>query len=211
MNALFINNRMKPAVLSSLLAAMFSLSAHAALYTFNYTDSGPIPRGGPVFSAEHAITGIEPSITSLELILTFNDSTSLSGDSSGIQGHLILGTGGSSPFVNFYPVATRAGILSQQIYDVIFSGTAGSPDTGFNGLNPNNTWGLVLWDNHPAGGNENALLGWSLDINPVPEPVNVALGIFAGVFLVVLVARSRPVRNRVQRWRVAAVRWVDAV
>jgi hypothetical protein len=49
------------------------------------------------------------------------------------------------------------------------------------------------------------------NVNPVPEPVNVALGIFGGVFLVVVVARSQPVRNRVQRCRAAFVVWVNAV
>ena len=50
------------------------------------------------------------------------------------------------------------------------------------------------------------------DINlAAPEPVNVALGIFGGVFVVVIVARSRPVRNRVHSWRVAVVHWIDAV
>jgi hypothetical protein len=48
-------------------------------------------------------------------------------------------------------------------------------------------------------------------VTPVPEPVNVALGVFSGVFLVVIVTRSQPVRNRVQRCRVAVVQWVDAV
>jgi hypothetical protein len=48
-------------------------------------------------------------------------------------------------------------------------------------------------------------------VTPVPEPVNVALGLFGGLFGVVLVARSRPVRARIQHWRSAAVRWVDAV
>ena len=207
MNALFINNRMKLAVLSSLLAAMFSLSAHAALYTFNYTDSGAIPQSGTTFSAAHTPSGMPSSITSVEMILTFNDSASLSGNSTGIQGHLLLGTSGDSPFVNFYPTATSSS-GAERSYDVSFSG---SPGTGFNGLNPNNTWSLMLWDNSHTG-IENGLVGWSLDVTAaVPEPVNVALGIFAGVFLVVIVARSRPVRNRVQRWRVAAVRWIDAV
>jgi hypothetical protein len=49
------------------------------------------------------------------------------------------------------------------------------------------------------------------NVNPVPEPVNVALGVFGGVFLVVIVARSRPVRNRVQRCRDAVVQWINAV
>jgi hypothetical protein len=51
----------------------------------------------------------------------------------------------------------------------------------------------------------------ALDATPVPEPVNIALAIFGGVFGVVILARSRPVRNRMHCWRAAAVHWVDAV
>jgi hypothetical protein len=51
MNA-FMNKHTKLAVLSSLLAALFSLSAQAAVYPFTFSDSGPIPQGGTVFSAE---------------------------------------------------------------------------------------------------------------------------------------------------------------
>ena len=209
MNRLLLNNRLKLAGLASLLAALFSLSAPAALYTFNYTDSGAIPQGGSTFSAEHTISIVPSSMGSVEIILTFNDSASLLGNSSGIQGHLILGTDTSSPFVNFYPVATSSA-GAERIYDATFSGASGSPGTGFSGLSPNSTWGVVMWDNG-ASGIENGLVGWTLDITTVPEPVNVALGIFAGVFLVVIVARSRPLRNLVQRWRVAVVQWINAV
>ena len=80
----------------------------------------------------------------------------------------------------------------------------------FAGENPNGEWTLFFAD-VSAGGGTSTLNGWSLDITAVPEPVNVALGIFAGVFLVVMVARSRSVRERVRRWRVATVRWLDAV
>ena len=91
-----------------------------------------------------------------------------------------------------------------------FPGSSGNPGTGFNGLNPNSTWSLVLWDNSTSG-IENGLVGWSLDITAVPEPVNVALGIFAGVFLVVILVGSRPVRNRLHRWCVGINQWLDAV
>src|ERR1035441_9047378 len=80
-------------------------------------------------------------------------------------------------------------------------------DGTFAGENPNGTWTLFFAD-VSAGGGTSPLNGWSLDITAVPEPVNVALGIFAGVFLVVMVARSRPLRNQVQRWRVAVVQWI---
>ena len=195
--------------MAGLLAMLFGASARAGLYTYDFSDSGPIPQGGTVFSAEHGITGVALSISSIELILTFQDSSSLLGNSSGIQGHLLLGTDPGSPFVNFYPSATSSS-GAERIYDVTFNGVSGSPGIGFNGLNPNSTWGLVLWDNSSSGF-ENGLVGWSLDITAVPEPVNVALGIFAGVFLVVMLVRSRPVRDRIHRCRVVVVQWVDAV
>ena len=102
------------------------------------------------------------------------------------------------------PTLGTPGSGSQRIYDVTFSGAP------FNGLDPNNTWALVLWDNNTSG-IENGLVSWSLDITALPEPVTVALLVFAGVFLVVILARSRRVQDRIRRWRAAAVRWADAV
>ena len=209
MNASFMNKHTKLAVLSSLLAALLSLSARAGLYTYTYDDSGAIPQTGVAFSTEHAITGIPSSISSVELVLTFYNNLSLSGNSSGIQGLLTLGTLSDSPYVSFYPTATSTS-GTERIYDVTFPGSSGSSGTGFNGLNPNSTWSLVLWDNSKSG-IENGLNGWSLDITAVPEPVNVALGIFAGVVVVVILAASRPVRNRLHRWRLAVVEWINAV
>jgi hypothetical protein len=177
-------NATKLAVRSSLLAALFSFSAHGGLYTFNFNDSGPIPQGGAVLSVPQTISGIEHVISSIELILTFNDNASLTGNSSsGIQGLLNLGTATGSPFVSFSPTATSAS-GQERIYDVTFSGSSGTPGTGFNGLDPNNTWGLVLWDNSTSG-IENGLVGWSLDITAVPEPVTMALALCGAVGAVI--------------------------
>jgi hypothetical protein len=63
----------------------------------------------------------------------------------------------------------------------------------YNGLNPNGTWTLFIAD--LSAGGQSQLVSWELDITAVPEPVNVALGIFAGVFLAVTVARSGRVRK----------------
>jgi|ERR1019366_2844895 hypothetical protein len=197
MSASFMSKRKKLAVVSGLLAALLSLSARAGVYPFPFTDSGPIPQGGTVFSVEQTISGIEHVISSVEFILTFNDQASLTGGSSGIQGLLNLGTLSSSPFVSFQPVATSTAPNGNRIYDVTFSGVSGTPGAGFNGLDPNNTWGLVLWDNSTSG-IENGLVSWSMSITAVPEPVNVALGIFAGGCLVVILARGR-VRSLKQR------------
>jgi hypothetical protein len=81
---------------------------------------------------------------------------------------------------------------------------------------------LNLWGNADAtytlAGNVGGWQNFNVTISfgettiaPVPEPVNVALGVFAGVFLVVSLAQSPPVRNRLHRCRVAVVQWIDAV
>ena len=79
----------------------------------------------------------------------------------------------------------------------------------FNGMTGNGTWKLFLAD--LSGGNQSTVESWELNlvITAVPEPVNVALGIFAGVFLVIILGRSRPVRDRFQHWRAAVVQWID--
>src|ERR1035441_10160155 len=72
----------------------------------------------------------------------------------------------------------------------------------YSGLNPNGTWTLFLAD-LSAGGGQSQLVSWELDITAVPEPVHVALGVFAGVLLFGSLVRSRLVRKRVRSWRVA--------
>ena len=191
------NHGLIEAALTALMAIGASNLAPGALYTYSYSDSGAIPQGGSTFSAEQSVSGIAPIISGLELILTFNDSTSLSGDSTRIQGHLNLGTATDSPFVNFYPVATLSS-GANRIYDVSFSGASGSPGSGFDGLNPNSAWGLVLWDNG-SGPLENGLVSWSLDITAVPEPLNAALCLFGVVMSAGGAARWYWVRRRPHR------------
>ena len=80
----------------------------------------------------------------------------------------------------------------------------------FNGLDPNGTWTLFVAD--LSSGGQSQMVSWELDITAVvPEPVNVALGIFGGVSLLTVAARSRPVRRRVGRWKAAVDHWIDAV
>ena len=50
----------------------------------------------------------------------------------------------------------------------------------FDGYNPNGTWTLFFADQNT--GDQSTLVSWSLDIDAVPEPVAVALGIFGVVF-----------------------------
>ena len=66
--------------------------------------------------------------------------------------------------------------------------------TGFGNLDPNGQWTLFFAD-VVAGGGNSTLNGWNLEITAVPEPVDVALGWFAGVFVVVTLVRSGRVRK----------------
>ena len=65
----------------------------------------------------------------------------------------------------------------------------------FNGANPNGTWTLFISD--VSAGGQSQLLGWSLDITAVPEPVNVALGVFGAVLVLSALARSKRVQDLV--------------
>jgi hypothetical protein len=51
----------------------------------------------------------------------------------------------------------------------------------YNGDNPNGNWTLFIAD--VSGGAESQISSWSLNITAVPEPVNLALGIFAAASL----------------------------
>ncbi|MCX6916424.1 MAG: hypothetical protein NT167_25835 [Verrucomicrobia bacterium] len=108
-----------------------------------------------------------------------------------------------------------------------YTGTDGSPIIGsyqpdalsgtslasFNGADPNGNWTIFFADmaGGPAGTSSSTLAGWGLEITAVPEPVNVALGIFGGVLLVGVIVRNPRVRDRLHRCRAAIVQWVDAV
>jgi subtilisin-like proprotein convertase family protein len=62
----------------------------------------------------------------------------------------------------------------------------------FNGLDANGSWTLFLAD--VSGGEQSTLVSWELDITAVPEPVTVALGIFAAGC--VLIGGARAWRRR---------------
>jgi subtilisin-like proprotein convertase family protein len=96
------------------------------------------------------------------------------------------------------------------------SPTSYHPDGGnlssFSGSNPNGDWTVFFADMAGGGGSSpSTLTSWSLEITAVPEPVNVALSIFGGVFAVVVVVRTSRVRKQLRRWQTAFVHWVDAV
>jgi subtilisin-like proprotein convertase family protein len=64
----------------------------------------------------------------------------------------------------------------------------------FNGQNPNGDWTLYLRDVSP--GSISTLNSWTVDVSAVPEPVNVALGVFAAVVLLVQGGRAWRLRRK---------------
>ena len=61
--------------------------------------------------------------------------------------------------------------------------------SSFQNISPRGDWLLYVTDN--AAGDHGVLSGWSLNLDVVPEPVNVALGIFGGMMAILAFARSK--------------------
>jgi hypothetical protein len=189
--------RMKTGIIAGLCAAFFGVAAQAGVYTTFTTSStdepgNVIPTGYFVDSKNYFALGSQinlstqtlPPIYNIELTLTFAAGDELYADGSGIQGQLTLGTGANSPYVAFNPVETYTDVNGNSVYDVNFS--------NFNGLSPDNTWSLILWDNNSKYSNQ--LVDWSLTVE-VPEPVDVALVVFGLMFVAILVTRWHRARK----------------
>ena len=166
------------AILSALFALALCGSAQGAVYTFsgpfanNGAGAGVIPDNSLIGLADaHSLSGLGSSIS--DVVLTVHLSGSAIDD---LTGYLRLGNLVGSPSVD----------LASYL-------TPGNNDftvnlTDFNSLNPNSTWTLFFADT--SSGGENTLASWSLNITAVPEPANVALGIFAGVLVLAGLARA---------------------
>jgi hypothetical protein len=141
--------------------------------------------------------GLGLSLSTLTVTLNISG-----GMNNGLYGYLVAPNGTLMTLMNQPGVgvdgfgATGSGmnitLLSSSAgggYSSIQSVTSGSTLSGtyfadgdfstLNGINPNGSWTLYFSDTI-AGGRDATLSGWSLDITAVPEPVNVALGVFGG-------------------------------
>jgi subtilisin-like proprotein convertase family protein len=65
------------------------------------------------------------------------------------------------------------------------AGTGGVTFANFQTMNPNGNWVLTIADLNGNDTSFSSLDSWSLNLDAVPEPVNVALGIFAALMLAV--------------------------
>jgi hypothetical protein len=165
--------KIKICIIGMLLA--FNLSGWAALYEFGTSAGGSalgtIPDNSTIGTSGLSGTyftasGLNWSISDLTLTFVLQG-----GDSSDLSGYLRLG---SSDYYDLTPLIQGPSLSGGHTYTIDFN------DTGFQsvfyGQNPNNTWTLFFADT--VNGDTTTPNGWSLDVTAVPEPANIALGVF---------------------------------
>jgi hypothetical protein len=179
--------------LASLMLAL-SFPAGGALYSFGTLNGGPaigaIPDNSTIgFSDARTLSGLGTSLTDVTLTFVLQG-----GFASDLSGYLRLGnlTDSSAYDVTSLVQSQTLSESTPVTYSVDFG-------TTFVAQNPNNPWTLYFGDQSPGGAT--TLEGWSLEITAVPEPVNVALGVFGGVTGLIALARAKPVKRQVRKRR----------
>jgi hypothetical protein len=210
------------------------VTACAAIYTYDGPFAG-IPDGSTAgWSYTENVSDFGSGATIGSVTITFTISGGYNGDLHGYLNHggvLVplldrVGTGsGSEPtysfgfatsgFNNITLDDAATGNGSIHYVQNPAAGQSYQPDGGalasFQGKDPDGAWTLFFADlSSDPGGSHSQVMSWSLDITAVPEPVNVSLGIVAGLALAIRIARSRPVRGWRLRSRAALSHWIDA-
>ena len=199
-------------------------TSQAALYNSDFMNGGVIPDANlSGWSDTRNISGLSGTISAVQV--TLNTTGGFNGDLYAylsFNGTLVplltrVGSSESNPFgysssgmvnlvlvdgapdVHLYGGGALTGTYAPdgRVLDTttMLPGT-GVPSTlaSFNGASPNGDWTLFFAD--VSSGDQSTVTSWSLDIiTAVPEPINVALGVFAGLFLIGSVCRSERVRK----------------
>ena len=185
------------------LLAWSTLQVHAALITGSNSGTFAIPDNTPnvgaasgIYIDSSQVSGIaNPYVASLSLTFTIvggwaGDYTlvlkhvsadGLTSQSSTLFSSLLGGAAASSGFSSVtlssatgadtaIPNTSSTAALTGTMYGVNFS--------PFQNVAPTGDWILYATDN--AGGGNGLLGGWSLNLEVVPEPTNLALGVFGG-------------------------------
>jgi hypothetical protein len=93
-----------------------------------------------------------------------------------------FGASGAGMNITLQDGTSDHGSIQSETSGSVLSGSYNAAGTlvNFNGSVADGTWTLFFAD-MSSGGGTSTLDSWSLDITAVPEPVNVALGIFGGL------------------------------
>jgi len=196
---------------ATILLLRTALAARAALYSegpwnSGFANGGLIPDDNPNgWSDTRTVSDIPAGLTIGTVAVTFTINGGWNGDLYGYLSHngvLIpllnrVGQGtGSEPTYTFgygnagfnnVTLADGAGVNIHNYGGLGVPTGTYVPDSGglsfagvFGGGNPDGDWTLFVAD--LSGGSQSTLVSWSLGITAVPEPVNVALGVFALCF-----------------------------
>jgi hypothetical protein len=113
---------------------------------------------------------------------------------SGLNGDIHTYAGLTTPTGAYSPDGRMINPVTGAPVDFDAAGTKTFANT-FGGMTPNGDWTLFFSDVSGGGGNS-TISSWSLDIiTAVPEPINIALGVFGGLFAVGSVVRSQTLRK----------------
>jgi hypothetical protein len=168
----------KLSILGLTMAASLTASAgliyNSSEISVDIPDNSRIGTGGTL---SYTASGLNWSIS--DVVLTFSLQGGYAGD---LSGYLRLGDTTSSLTSPAYDLTSliRGQTLSAGTptsYTIDFT-TTDFKNT-FKELNPNNTWTLFFADS--GFGATTTVKGWSLDVTAVPEPANVALGLFGAL------------------------------
>ena len=179
----------------ALLLAAGSAEANVTL-SQTFTTASPIPDGNPVptqYAGAFNQTGGNSPV--LFVTVSLNVSGGYNGD---LYAYLVAPNGSTVMLLN-QPGSNLFGAAGNSMNIILADGTtdhgsiqnpgdgyltgsynaAGSLST-FNGSQANGSWSLFFADMN-SGGGTSTLNGWSLNVTVVPEPVLVALAIFAAM------------------------------
>ena len=198
---------MKKQIFFALFLLGVLLPSPAGLYTFsvgNVNGGGTslnqaIPDGQYPMGISSSIVVSGANISLSTLTVTLNISGGYNGDLYGYLSYngtlvTLLNRVGTSPTDAFgYSTSGFNNVTladgGTSIHDVQTPGSGpgvtyaadGGSLASFNNMNPNGTWTLFLAD--AANPDQSTLVGWSLSITAVPEPVDCALAIFGLAFV----------------------------
>jgi hypothetical protein len=115
-------------------------------------------------------------------------------DSASTDIHLYGGNGGSQLTGSYKPDGRNIDPLSTgATFDSAARQNSGAPFGLFNNVDPHGEWKLFIAD--MSGGAQSQVASWGLEVTAVPEPVNIALGIFGALVIGSAVVRRRYLRN----------------
>ncbi len=205
---------MKKQIRSAMVVVMLAGSVQAALYTedFNHVNTS-IPDGNPVGATfSGTVSDVPAGMTVGGLTVTLNISGGCNGNlysylvapggamvvllnQPGVGGGNLFGASGAGMNITLQDGPSDHGSIQNETSGSVLSGTYNAAGTlvSFGGSAADGNWELFFAD-EVSGGGTSTLNSWSLGITAVPEPVNVALAIFGGLF--VFRGAFRRLRNR---------------